>query len=214
MRDHMSLQILLVHGMARTPLSLQPLARELRRSGHAVHLTGYIAAFERFDRMVARVHDRLLQLAQRDQPYAALGHSLGALLLRAALGQSPPLPRLPCHLVMLGPPNQAPRLACRLHRLWPYRLINGEAGQRLADPAFMAGVPRPPVLYTIVAGTGGRRGRLSPFGSELNDGTVAVSETRCAATDAVIEVPVRHTFMMNDGRVRRVIQDLLNRVAA
>jgi len=43
---------------------------------------------------------------------------------------------------------------------------------------------------------------------------VAVNETRCAPPDAVIEVPVRHTFMMNDRRVRRVIHDLLNRVAA
>jgi hypothetical protein len=47
-----------------------------------------------------------------------------------------------------------------------------------------------------------------------NDGTVAVSETRCLAVDAVSGVPVHHTFMMNDRRVRRVIQDVLNRVAA
>ena len=210
----MPLQVLLVHGMARTPLSLQPLARALRRSGHVVCLTGYVAAFEGFDRLVARVYDRLLRLARGDEPYAAVGHSLGALLLRVALAHSPPLPRLPRHLVMLGPPNQAPRLARRLHRLWPYRWVNGEAGQRLADPAFMATLPQPTVPYTIIAGTGGRRGRLSPFGSEPNDGTVAVSETQCAATDAVIEVPVRHTFMMNDQRVRRAIQDVLTRVAA
>ena len=210
----MPLQVLLVHGMARTPLSLQPLARALRRSGHVVYLTGYVAAFEGIDRLVARVYDRLLRLARTDEPYAAVGHSLGALLLRMALAQSPPLPRLPRHLVMLGPPNQVPRLARRLHRLWPYRWVNGEAGQRLADPAFMATVPRPTVPYTIIAGTGGRRGRLSLFGGEPNDGTVTVSETQCAATDAVIEVPVRHTFMMNDRRVRRVIEDVLNRVAA
>ncbi len=210
----MPLQVLLVHGMARTPLSLVRLARELRCSGYAVHLTGYVAAFEAFDRMVARVHDQLLRLARGGEPYVAVGHSLGGLLLRAALAHSAPLPRLPRHLIMLGPPNQSPRLARRLQRLWPYRWINGDAGQRLADPTFMAAVPTPAVPYTIVAGTGGRRGRFSPFGSEPNDGTVAVSETRCLAVDSVIEVPVRHTFMMNDRRVRRVIRDVLNRVAA
>jgi hypothetical protein len=114
---------------------------------------------------------------------------------------------------MLGPPNQSPRLARRLQRLWPYRWINGEAGQRLADPTFVSALPAPPVPCTIIAGTGGYRGRLSPFGQEPNDGTVAVSETRCSTTDCVIELPVRHTFMMNDRRVRQLIQDLLREIA-
>ena len=108
--SRMPLQVLLVHGMARTPLSLRRLAHELSRAGYAVHLTGYVAAFEAFDRMVARVYDRLFQLAKGDQPYVAVGHSLGGLLLRVALARTPPLPRLPRHLIMLGPPNQSPRV--------------------------------------------------------------------------------------------------------
>ena len=45
------------------------------------------------------------------------------------------------------------------------------------------------VPYTIIAGTGGPRGRWSPFGSEPNDGIVAVSETACAPDDVVLEFP-------------------------
>ena len=210
----MALHVLLVHGMARTPLSLRRLAGELRDTGYGVHVVGYVAALESVDRIATRLHSRLEQLAQRDEPYVVLGHSLGGILLRLALARSPALPRLPQHLIMLAPPNQSPRLARRFRGYWPYRAINGQAGQLLADPGFYGALPAVQVPYTIIAGTGGSRGQWSPFGNELNDGIVAVSETACAPDDVVIEIPVWHTYMMNDPRVRGIIQDLLERAAS
>ncbi|MGK7954375.1 MAG: hypothetical protein AB4063_03790 [Crocosphaera sp.] len=38
-------------------------------------------------------------------------------------------------------------------------------------------------------------------GNELNDGIVAVSETLLSDFDNIIQLPVWHTFMMNDSRV-------------
>jgi hypothetical protein len=58
-----------------------------------------------------------------------------------------------------------------------------------------------------VAGTGGPRGALSPFGEEVNDGVVALQETYMTETDAVLQVPAWHTFMMNHPQVRRIIMD-------
>jgi hypothetical protein len=115
---------------------------------------------------------------------------------------------------MLGTPNQLPRLARRFRGFWPYRVINGEAGQLLADPAFYSQLPVSQVPCTIIAGTGGPRGRWSPFGDEPNDGIVAVSETSSAPGDHVVELPVRHTLMMNDRRVRQIIRDLLEQAAS
>ena len=151
------LHVLLVHGMGRTPLSLFRLARHLRRAGHRPRVVGYVAALERFPAIRDRVRRRLELVARSGQPYAAIGHSLGGLLVRAALDGWPAALPLPRHVIMLGTPNRPPRLARRLHRLWPYRLVNGECGRLLAQAEFFLGLPPMAVPCTIVAGTGGRR---------------------------------------------------------
>jgi hypothetical protein len=198
--------------MGRTAFSLYRLARDLQSAGHRPWLLGYVAAFEPFERIVGRIHSRLLQLAREHRPYAVVGHSLGGLLVRAALTKSP-LDPPPAHLFMLGTPNRSPRLARQYQRLWLYRWVNGESGQVLAQTRFFEQLPPPTVPYTIIAGTKGWRARFAAFGGELNDGVVSVSETRVSSTDVPIELPVRHTFMMNDRRVRELIRTVLNGAA-
>jgi hypothetical protein len=205
------MRLLLVHGMGRTPLSLASLARFLRRDGHEVERVGYVAALEPFERIRRRVRYRLIRLARRGEPYAVVGHSLGGLALRAALGGLDPAP---VHFIMLATPNQPPRLARRLQRFWPYRLACGESGQLLAREEFFAQLPRPSVPYTIIAGTAGPRGHRSPFGGEANDWIVAVEETKVAPDDCPTILPVGHTFMMNDRQVHAVIRRALEQVAA
>ena len=202
------MHVVLVHGMGRTSLSLARLARRLREDGHSVERLGYVAAVESFEGIRTRVRARLAAAAERAVPYAVVGHSLGGLVLRAAVAGDPPLRPEPGHVIMLGTPNQPPRLARRLERWWPYRLINGECGRLLAQSRFYAALPGVTVPTTIIAGTGGFRGRWSPFGLDPNDGTVAVAETALPGA-ALVELPVRHTFMMNDRRVVSTIRRLL-----
>ena len=205
------MQVLLVHGMGRTALSLYRLARDLESAGHRTMRLGYVPAVEPFARIVSRIHRRLTQLARSCQPYAVVGHSLGGLLVRAALAG--PVAPPPAHLIMLGTPNRSPRLARQYQRLWLYRWVNGESGQVLAQSRFFEQLPPLTVPYTIIAGTKGWRARPGVFGGEPNDGVVAVSETMVAGTDTPIELPVRHTFMMNDRRVREVIRTVLKGAA-
>ncbi len=201
------MRLLLVHGMGRTPLSLARLARILRRDGHQVERLGYLAAAESFDRIRTRVRLRLERLARSAEPYAVIGHSLGGVALRAALDGLSPAPAL---FIMLATPNHSPRLARRLRRFWPYRLMCGESGQLLASEDFFAQLPRPQVPYTIIAGAVGPRGRRSPFGQELNDWIVAVEETKIVPSDRPEVFPVGHTFMMNDRRVQAAIRQALS----
>jgi pimeloyl-ACP methyl ester carboxylesterase len=206
------LQVLLVHGMGRTPLSLFRLARHLRRAGHRPRVVGYVAAVERFPTIRDRVRRRLELAARSGGPYAAVGHSLGGLLVRAALADWPGTLPLPRHVIMLGTPSRPPRLARRLQRLWPYRLFNGECGQLLARAEFFTGLPPVVVPWTIVAGTGGWRGNWGPFGHDANDGVVAVDETEMNGPAHLAQFPVRHTFMMNDRRVRALLLNALDGV--
>lgn len=185
--------------MARTPLSLARLARAIRRLGHEPISTGYLAAFESFPAVRTRVRDRLAGLTS---PYACIGHSLGGLLLRTALGE---VGRQPEHIVFIGTPQRSPLLARKYRHLWPYRIVNGEMGQLLADEAFFARLPPVRSPHTVIAGTGGRTGKWSPFGEEPNDGIVAVAETLIAGSAPPVLVRAHHTFLMNHRDVRAAV---------
>jgi hypothetical protein len=196
------MNLLLVHGLWRTPLSLLLLVRRLRSWGYQTELFGYVAVAQGYDAIVSRLVLRLERLA-RAGPYAVIGHSLGGVLLRSALSHlDGPQPQ---HLIMLGTPNRPPRLARVLGVRWVYRRIMGECGVNLSSPQFYANLPLPQVPYTIVAGTAGPKGRWSPFGYEPNDGIVAVSETRICDDDPLVLLPVTHTFMMNNAMVHEAI---------
>ena len=200
------MNLLLVHGLWRTPLSLLLLVRRLRGWGYGAEQFGYAAVAQGYDAIVSRLTVRLERLASAG-PYAVIGHSLGGVLLRSALSYlTGPQPQ---HLIMLGTPNRPPRLAQVLGVRWVYQRIMGECGVNLSSPLFYAGLPLPRVPYTIVAGTAGPRGRWSPFGDEPNDGVVAVSETRVRDDDQIVVLPVTHTFMMNNSRVHEVIRHAL-----
>ena len=197
------MRILLVHGLGRTPLSMRRLGGRLRRAGHVPGYFGYYPWRESWARIVARLTMRVVELESRTEPWAAVGHSLGGLLLREATSRSPCQHLL--GLVMLGTPNRPPRMARRTVPIIPLRWFLGDCLTRLADPHFVASVPAPPVPYTIVAGTRGIYGVASPFGGELNDGVVALGETRLLPEDAVWTFPVSHTFIMNDRGVGEAV---------
>ena len=198
-------KILLVHGMGRTPLSMWRLARALRRAGTATELFGYVAAWQTVEQIVGRLRARLETMA--DDEYVVIGHSLGGLLLRAAVAALPPDVRRPHRIIMLATPNHSPRLAQRFEHAWWYRALNGDAGALLAHESRMADIPHLDVPCTIIAGTRGVNGRWSPFGNAQNDGLVAVTETEMAGADEWISLPLRHPFIMNDARVRVLVRE-------
>ena len=192
----------MVHGLARTPLSLVWLARVVRRVGYQTTYFGYWALAESYGRILERLGSRLRSVATAGR-YAIVAHSLGGLLVRAALAdlRIPP----PEHVVMLGTPNQRSRLAESAARLAPWRWLAGEAGRKLADPEFYSELPGLSAPYTVVAGTRGLRFSWLPLGRRVNDGLVAVDETPLELDDHVIEVVTGHTFMMNRRRVQTVV---------
>jgi len=201
------MRVVLVHGLGRTRLSLALLARRLSMSGHTPESFPYSALAETHDRIVSRLVARLRRLAAQREEVGLVGHSFGGLLLREALAVVPEL-RVK-HLVMLATPNRQPRLAVRLYTRLPFRILRGSCGQCLTDSSWFRSLPRLSIPYTLVAGTGGWRGRLGPFAGEPNDGAVAVSETIMGDNDQPVLVRALHTFIMNRRSVYRLISERL-----
>ncbi|NMF84705.1 alpha/beta hydrolase [Nodosilinea sp. P-1105] len=196
------MHVVLIHGLARTPMSLIGLARYLQRSGHTTELFSYFAFAESFDAIVQRLKQRFQTLGAQGS-YGVVAHSLGGLLTRAALegGAVPP----PVHVVMLGTPNQPPRLAPLAWRLLPFQWFTGQCGFNLTCKRFYRRLPLLPSPYTLVAGTKGFTGAFSPFGQAINDGIVALCEIPINPDDPVITVTAWHTFMMDHPQVQAIV---------
>ena len=205
------MDVLLVHGLGRTPLSLLPLATCLRRHGHRPQLFGYHAMTQSWPDIVAHLRARLLRLARDRADYAVVGHSLGGLLVAHALIDWPSDLHPPQRLVTLGTPVRPPRLLRWAMRLAPYRLVTGEAGRRLQQEESFEPLASLKCHWTAICGTAGwRKWRHGPFGEELNDGLLGVSEAHSPAADRTVRLSGLHTFLMNSPRARQHILNSLS----
>jgi Putative serine esterase (DUF676) len=195
------MQVVLIHGLGRTPLSFFSLERRLQQAGHQTQAFGYVAFAESYDRIVQRLRDCLENVSQRGT-YSIVAHSLGGVLTRSALSG---LDKLPVQIIMMGTPNQPPRLATIAWNVLLFRWIAGQCGANLSSQEFYKTLPPLTSPYTIIAGTAGPTGTFSPFGSDINDGIVALKETWITPRDKIIEFSIFHTFMMNDARVQKTV---------
>ena len=204
------MQALFVHGMGRSPLSGWRLLGRLRAVGIATHTFGYATPFQDFSAIRKRLVGKINALATQGD-YVLIGHSLGGVLLRAAVASLPAGSRLPRRIFLLGSPVRPSRLAQKLRRNWIYRVVTGDCGQLLASQARMAQIQPGTVPITSIVGVRGWKGRLSPFSDEMNDGIVSVSEAGAQWITEEIRVPVIHTYMPSSSQVAQII---LDRIAA
>lgn len=204
------MQALFVHGMGRSPLSGWPMLRRLRRAGLQTATFGYSSSLEAFPAIVARLAPRIAGLGANG-PYVLIGHSLGGVLIRAALEALPPGSRMPQHVFLLGSPVRASRLARAFGGNPLFRILTGDCGQLLASERRMAGIGPLRVPSTGIFGVRGITSPRTPFAGEANDGVVSVSEIEADWIGDTVQLPVVHTLLPASGLVARCI---LERLAA
>ncbi len=183
------------------------LARRMRAAGHRTSAFSYFVSRDPLariaDGLVAHVERALV--ADADDGFAIIGHSLGNIITRVALPRLPGLRRF----VMLAPPNQPPLLARALAGNPLFRALTRDAGHKLTDEEFYRQLPAPTVPTLVIAGTGGPRASWLPFRGARSDGVVGVDETVLPGVTHV-EVPAIHTFIMNDAEVARLTLQFLD----
>jgi len=184
--------VVLLHGMGRTRLSMLGLGRALRRDGYQVVLYGYPST-----RRSIAVHGAKFAefLVAEIYPSAAAGsvhlagHSLGAIVIRQALGEDPP--SAVGRIVMYAPPNQGSRTADRLSRWWICRwLLRPLPELATAPDAYIHRVPVPKVDIGIIAGR--------------DDGKVDTDLSHLPGQGEADHrvVPAYHSFLMNRADVQ------------
>jgi len=204
-------RVFLIHGLARTPLSMSLLARRLRRrAGHRTHLFGYAPQLETLPGIAERFATRVKEAREEagdphDAPYAIVGHSLGNVITRLASPRLPPGFR---RFAMLAPPCRPPSIVLAAGTGHLVLLATRDAGERLRDPEFFRSLPKPDVPTLTVAGNGGPRAGWLPFGGAPNDAILRVDETLLDGVPT-IEVPAVHTFLMNHRETFRAVRAFL-----
>ncbi len=204
------MQALFIHGMGRSPLSGLPVLWQLKRAGLKTSTFGYVVSLEGFLAIRKRLVSKILMLAAQED-YVLIGHSLGGVLLRAAVNSLPPGINPPRRIFLLGSPFQPARLAQKLHGNLIYRVLTRDCGQLLGSPTRMAEIGPVSVPTTSIAGVrGGLPSKRGPFRGELNDGLVSISEVSAEWITDQVRIPIVHTFLPSCKRVAEII---LERVA-
>jgi pimeloyl-ACP methyl ester carboxylesterase len=189
--------LVLLHGLGRTRFSLWPVAREAQRRGYHVHNLGYPSRRAPIERLADDVGARIRALAG-DAPVDVVTHSMGGIVLRAAVASgSLPADRVR-RVVMLAPPNHGSELADRLRDYLAYRLATGPAGQQIgtSPESVPRRLPPPPFEVGIIAG---RRSNNPLFANVLgaeSDGKVTVASARVDGMRDLVVVDRSHTFLM------------------
>jgi pimeloyl-ACP methyl ester carboxylesterase len=201
--------VILLHGLARTDRSMHKLEQALLEQGYCVDNVHYESTRHDIETLAEQAVGAALAACPAGRPVHFVTHSLGGILVRQYL-ENHRIENLG-RVVMLGPPNKGSEVVDRLAEFPGFHFFNGDAGLQLGTGA--TSVPnrlgRADFDLGIIAGTRSINLLLSQMIPGTDDGKVSVENTRLDGMRDHLEMPVTHTFMMqNDGVIAQVIHYL------
>lgn len=203
----MSSHLVLLHGLGRTAHSMAPVAREATKRGYSVLNLGYPSRTARVGDLAEHVAHEVQQFAPDTPALDFVTHSLGGILLRAAVGAGLiPVERVR-RAVLLAPPNQGSEAADFMVRV---PLLGRVPGLPLAElgidaDGVVARLGPVPFECGVIAGNRTVNPILSFVIPGPDDGKVAIARASAAGVRDFLVVPHSHPFIMRAPMVHRQI---------
>jgi len=204
--------VVLLHGLARSSLSMEIMAWSLEDVGYRVVNIDYPSRdypIEVLAPMAVEAGIEECNASGDTRVIHFVTHSLGAILVRFyfaeheldALGR----------VVMLGPPNQGSHAADAFRDVPGFDWFGGEAGLQLGkgEESVPLQLGPPEFEFGVIAGNRS----IDPVTSQVlenpDDGKVSVSDTRLEGMKDFRVVSASHAFMMQDAEVIRLTIEFL-----
>lgn len=200
---HLSGNVALLHGLARSARSMTKMAARLAVAGYSVCNIDYPSRRHTVEQLAAEhIAPELARCFKNPaEPIHFVTHSMGGILVRQ-LAATQAIKNIG-RVVMLSPPNNGSEVVDKLGRWRVFRLINGPAGSQLGTraeslPTQLSSVPGE---LGIITGNRSVNPLLSLMLPGENDGKVTVASAQLAGMRDFLVVPVSHPFIMNNEKV-------------
>lgn len=202
--------VIMLHGLARSSTSFFIMENGLEGIGYDVINVDYPSTDGTIADLTAAIPAAVERCKNADKMHFVT-HSMGGILVRYYLKNTPIRPETLGHVVMLGPPNKGSEVVDKLGNLPGFELWNGIAGKQLGTGADSLPNQLGPVDYSVGVIAG--RQSISPLFSTIlqgeDDGKVSVESTKLDGMTDHITLPVTHTFMMNNPTVFKQVAHYL-----
>ncbi|MBV1910488.1 MAG: alpha/beta hydrolase [Kangiellaceae bacterium] len=200
-------QIILLHGLGRSPRSMRKLERALKNQGYRVLNAGYPGVSKGYQEILTGLLSTLNQWIDASLPVHFIGHSFGGILIRGLLAESPQWNIGRC--VMLGSPNKGTATATYMLNHPVLKYFTPKVTHDLTpDSELIRHLPEPSIETGIIAGDQ-PSSILVPVtwfyktatNNAPGDGVVELYNTQCRKMSDFIVLPLHHSFMMWDSQL-------------
>ncbi|NOQ94569.1 MAG: alpha/beta hydrolase [Methylophaga sp.] len=193
--------VILLHGLARSNSSMESLSLALDKVGYHTLNINYPSTKYPIETLAKDTIGNALASCPNKAKVHFVTHSMGGILVRQYVSKN--TINNMGRVVMLGPPNKGSQVVDKLGELSLFKLINGPAGIQLGTtkksiPNSLGSVD---FELGVIAGTRSFNPLLSSMMPQPNDGKVSVESSKIEGMKDHIELPVTHTFMMNNKAV-------------
>jgi len=196
-------RVVLVHGLARSSLSMWALEMRLDNAGYDVVSLNYSSLNRTVAEVKQQVKDQLYACCNDNVPTHYVGYSLGGLLIRGFFAeqanQAFTINRR--QVVMIGTPNNGTQIVDKFANLQWFQFL-GDTTLALGTQAnsFPMGLPMPDFSAGIIAGTNSWS-IADDILAEASDGLVPVQSTKLPNMADFVAVYANHSMLRYNGKV-------------
>ena len=197
--------VVLLHGLARTPKSMERMADALEAANYKVLNLGYDSRHQKIETLAEDIRSRIQKQSAATTKIHFVTHSMGGILVRQ-IQATDPIPNLG-RVVMLSPPNYGSEVVDKIGHWWLFNKVNGPAGQQLgtAQDSFVNQLPEIDFECAVITGDRSINWINSTMIPGKDDGKVSVESAKTEDVAAFKVVHATHPMIM---KKKAVIEDV------